>query len=93
MIVILNTSCAKKENTIEPPIIYNYEIVQCGSIDRNINLKKESIQNSSYKNQFILTENIIKLDNKLREAYSIIECYEIQLKSIKELKSEIKSDT
>ena len=90
---ILNISCAKKENNIEPPIINQYEIAQCRNIDRNINVKKESIKNSSYTNQFILTENIIKLDNKLREAYSIIDCYELQLKSIEELKRETKSDT
>lgn len=90
--IIFGSSCAKKESDIVPPIIHQYEVIQCGTIDRNINLKRESNKNSSYQNQFILTENIIKLDNKLQEAYSIIDCYELQIKSIEELKREANPD-
>lgn len=93
IVAILNISCAKKEDNIVPPIINHYEISKCGTIDKTINLKKESNKNSSYLNQLILTENIIKLDNKLKEAYSIIDCYELQIKSVEELVNASKSNT
>lgn len=83
MIFIVSISisaCTKKiKKEDDFPVINESQLYSCGKIERNIDLEKESIKYTAYKNQFILTRNLIKLDSKLKEAYSIIDCYEKQI--------------
>ncbi len=80
------TACVKKPDTSVTittqkqvhEITYSY--VDCGDLKlKNIGIQKESTKYhaGSYENQQILTKNLILLDYKLREAESLLECYNL----------------
>lgn len=76
MIGIGSFGCAPKEKTVT----VQYEYVSCGKVDRKIDLEKESPENSLFQNHLIMTRNLQKMDDKLRETYNVIDCYEKQVK-------------
>lgn len=75
-ISVISCSSKNKEKIIE----HQYYYTSCGKINRQINFENESTDFTNYKNESLLTRNLIKMDNKLQEAFSIIDCYEKQIK-------------
>jgi len=82
-LVIVSSGCSSRPNSETKVHTIQYTYSDCGDLKlKNIGIRLENPDDAySIRNQKILTNNLIILDYKIKEAETIINCYKSQQKN------------